>query len=123
MNVLLWILQGLGAVMYGASGIMKVFMFDRISADVRSFDALPRRVWQGFGVLELACVLGLVLPGVLHRQPALTGVAAALLAGESLVFLWVHARGREVSALVMSAVLGLLMAFVAWGRLAWLPLS
>ena len=43
MNVLLWVLQGLAALMYGASGVMKVFMFDQISGDVPSFGAMPRQ--------------------------------------------------------------------------------
>ena len=34
MNILLWVLQILAALLYGASGVMKVFMFDKISADV-----------------------------------------------------------------------------------------
>ena len=40
MNVLLWILQLLAALRYGASGVMKALMFNEISKDVRSFDAL-----------------------------------------------------------------------------------
>ena len=31
MNVLLWVLQIVAAILYGASGVMKVFMFDKIS--------------------------------------------------------------------------------------------
>ena len=31
MNVLLWVLQVLAALLYGASGVMKVFMFDKVS--------------------------------------------------------------------------------------------
>jgi len=34
---------------------------------------------------------------------------------ESLAFVWVHARYREVPPIVVSAVLGLLMAFLAYG--------
>lgn len=41
MNILLWVLQILAALIYGASGIMKVFLFDKVSADVPSFGALP----------------------------------------------------------------------------------
>lgn len=33
-NILLWVLQVLGALVYGASGVMKVFMRDTISADL-----------------------------------------------------------------------------------------
>ena len=31
MNILLWVLQLLAALLYAASGIMKVFMFDKVS--------------------------------------------------------------------------------------------
>ncbi len=44
-------------------------------------------------------------------------MAATVLAIESLVFIGVHARYREISPIVMSGVLGLVMAFVAYGRL------
>jgi hypothetical protein len=122
MNILLWILQGLAAVIYAASGVMKVFMFERISAQDRSFAALPRRVWAVLGILELVRVVGLIVPGVLHWQPALTGLAAVALTLESLVFIAVHARYRELTPIVLSAVLGLVMAFVAYGRMVLTPL-
>ena len=123
MNILLWGLQGLGALMYGASGLMKVFMFDKVSADVRSFGALPRDVWMALGVLELFCTIGLIVPGALHWQPALTTVAAAALALESLVFIWVHQQYREVGPTIMSSALGVVMAFVAAGRVALQPIA
>lgn len=123
MHVLLWVLQVLAALVYGASGVMKVFLFDRISADVPSFGALPREVWTALGVLELVCVVGLIVPAALHWRPALTGVAAALLALESLVFIGVHVKYAEVPPIVMSAALGLVMAFVAYGRLVLKPIA
>ncbi len=123
MNVLLWVLQALAALLYGASGVMKLFMFEKISADVPSFGALPRGAWTALGVLELLCVVGLILPAVMHWKPGLIGVAAAVLAAESLLFIWVHVQYREIGTIVMSAVLGLLMAFLAYGRLALQPLS
>ncbi len=118
MNILLWGLQGLAALLYGASGIMKIFMFDKISADVKSFGALPKRVWMVLGVIELVCVLGLIVPSVLRWQPSLTVVAAAVLSLESLVFIGVHVKYKETGTIVMCAVLGLLMAFLAYGRMA-----
>lgn len=123
MNVLLWILQGLAALLYGASGIMKVFLFERVSKDVRSFAALPRRAWLGLGLLELACTPALILPAALHWHPSLVATAAAALAIESLVFIWVHVRCREVPPILVSAVLGLSMAFLAHGRWVLSPLS
>lgn len=123
MNTLLWILQILAALMYAASGIMKVFLFDKVSHDVASFGALPRKAWAVLGVVELVCTVGLIAPAAFHWHPALTGMAAAILAVESLVFIWVHARYREMPPIVMSGVLGLLMAFVAYGRLVLQPIG
>jgi uncharacterized membrane protein YphA (DoxX/SURF4 family) len=122
MNILLWVLQVLAALMYGASGVMKVFMFDKISADVPSFGALPREGWMALGILELVCTVGLIVPAAFHWRPALTGVAATVLAIESLVFIWVHIQYRETASIIMCAVLGLLMAFIAYGRLVLKPI-
>ena len=123
MHIVLWILQGVGALLYGASGVMKVFLFDKVSGDVPSFGALPRQAWTALGMLELACVLGLILPAAFRWRPGLTVVAAGVLALESLVFIWVHVRYREVGSIVMSAALGLLMAFLAYGRLVLKPIA
>jgi hypothetical protein len=123
MNVLLWILQGLAALMYGASGVMKVFMFDKISGDVPSFGALPRQAWMALGIVELICVVGLILPAAFRWHSTLTVVAAVVLAIESLVFIGVHVKYHEVGSIVMVCVLGLLMAFIAYGRLVLSPLG
>ena len=122
MNILLWVLQVLAALLYGASGVMKVFLFDKVSGDVPSFGALPRKAWTALGILELACTGGLILPAALHWHPSLTVLAATVLVIESLVFIWVHVRYREIPPIVMSAVLGLLMAFVAYGRMVLQPI-
>jgi len=121
MNILLWVLQVIAALMYGASGVMKVFMFDKISGDVPSFGALPRNAWMVLGIVELVCVIGLIVPGAIHWRPSLTVLAAAVLAIESLVFIGVHVKYHEVAPIIMSAVLGLLMAFVAYGRMVLKP--
>jgi DoxX-like family len=122
MNVLLWVVQLIAALMYGSSGVMKVFMFDKISHDVPSFGALPRGAWRALGILELVCTLLLIVPGALHRWPQLTVLAAILLALESLAFIWVHAKYREMTPLILSAALGLAMAFVAYGRMILRPI-
>jgi len=122
MNILLWVLQVLGALVYGASGVMKVFLFDKVSADVQSFGALPRPAWTALGMIELVCVVGLIVPAALHWKPTLTVVAATVLALECLLFIWVHVQYREIPPIIMSCVLGLLMAFIAYGRLVLAPL-
>ncbi len=123
MNTLLWVLQVLAALLYAASGVMKVFLFDEIRTQVPSFGALPRGAWMFLGILELVCTVGLIVPAAVRWQPVLTVVAAAILAIESLVFIGVHVKYREVGSIIMSGVLGLLMAFIAYGRVVLSPLS
>jgi uncharacterized membrane protein YphA (DoxX/SURF4 family) len=122
-NIALWVLQILCALLYLASGVMKVFMFDKISEDVPSFGALPRNVWAGLGIVEVVCAVGLIVPDALHWMPQLTVMAAAVLAFESLVFIWVHVKYREVGTTILSAVLGLVVAFIAYGRIVLVPIS
>ena len=123
MHKLLWTLQALAAFLHGASGVMKVFLFDEISGDVPSFGALPREAWMALGLLELACVVGLIVPAALRWRPTLTVLAATLLAIESMVFIGVHVRHDEVGSIIMSAALGLVMAFVAYGRRVLRPIA
>jgi uncharacterized membrane protein YphA (DoxX/SURF4 family) len=123
MNILLWVLQVLAALMYSASGVMKIFMFDKISGEVPSFAALPRQAWMVLGIIELICVIGLIVPSAFNWRPMLTVFAAAVLAVESLVFIGVHVKYNEMGSIVMSGVLGLTMAFLAYGRAALHPIS
>ena len=76
MNILLWVVQGLAALMYGASGVMKVFMFDKISQDVPSFGALPRDAWLALGILGVWRVTHL-----LHADAPAPGTQATLVGG------------------------------------------
>jgi uncharacterized membrane protein YphA (DoxX/SURF4 family) len=122
MNILLWVLQLLAALLYGASGVMKVFMLDKVSEGVASFAALPRKAWMVLGIVELLCTAGLIVPDALHWHPPLTVIAATVLAIESLVFIGVHVKYRETTPIIMSAVLGLLMLFIAYGRMVLKPI-
>ena len=122
MNILLWVLQVLAALVYVASGVMKVFMFDKISGEVPSFGALPREAWMALGILELVCAVGLIIPSALHWHPPLTVLAAVVLAIESLVFIGVHVKYHETGSIIMSGVLGLIMAFIAYGRMVLRPI-
>ena len=64
----------------------------------------------------------MIVPSAFRWKPVLTPLAAAVLAIESLVFIGVHAKYRETGSIIMSGVLGLLMAFVAYGRMVLQPI-
>lgn len=71
----------------------------------------------------MVCVVGLIVPGVVGSQGWITPLAAAVLACESVIFVGVHVRYKEVGAIVMCVVLGLMMAFVAYGRWKLSPIG
>lgn len=83
---------------------------------------MSREAWMTLGIIELICTVGLIVPAAFHWMPGLTVVAATVLAIESLVFIWVHVRYREVPAIILSGALGLLMAYIAFGRMVLKPI-
>jgi DoxX-like family len=117
-DVALWIVQGLLAVVFGGSGVVKATrdrkrLFDDGITWVEDFSAGAVKT---IGVLEVLAAVGLVLPAVTGIAPVLTPLAAVgialLMAGAAVV----HVRRREIAFVGVIAVLFLAAAFVAWGR-------
>ena len=75
------------------------------------------------GISELAGGLGLLLPAALRIWPRLTGLAAAALALVMVLAVIFHIARGEAPAIGTNIVLGLLAAFVAWGRLYKAPIA
>ena len=117
MNVLLWIIQVALAFLYLSGGAYKVFKFDALANHLR---ALPRGGWRTLGALEMVGAILLVVPAV-------TPLAAAALALETLALAGLYARySRKLAAtnpMVWAVVMGLLVAFVAYGRYTLRPLA
>ena len=118
-NVALWIVQGLLALLFLFTGGMKLAMpVDVLAAQSH----LPGPFMKFIATCEVLGALGLVLPGLFRIRPGLTPLAAA-----GLVIIMI---GAVVSTLVqglvgpaiLSAVVGLLAAYVAYGRWRLAPL-
>jgi len=119
MNVLLWVLQIGLALLYLAGGSYKVFKFDELANQMR---ALSRGGWRALGVLEMLGAVLLVVPAAAQWIPILTPLAATALALETLALAGLYARYSlklaATNPLVWAVVMGLLSAFVAYGRYA-----
>ena len=74
------------------------------------------------GITELICTIGLIVPSAFHWKRSLTVVAATVLTIESLVFIGVHVKYREITPIIFCCVLGLVMAFIAYGRMVLAPI-
>jgi putative oxidoreductase len=122
-NIALWVVGGLLALLFGFAGGSKALR--PLDAVKRSFpwaNAVPAGLVRFIGVCELLGALGLILPGVTHIAPGLTVAAAGGLALVMVFAATFHASRREYPNIGMNAVLLLLALFVVVGRLAWAPL-
>jgi hypothetical protein len=122
MNALLWILQVALALVYLAGGAYKLFMFDALASQM---SVLSRSGWGALGALEMLCGVMLVVPAAARWMPVLTPIAAAALALETLILAGLYAQYSfsltSTNPLVWAVAMGLLVAFVAYGRYALRP--
>jgi hypothetical protein len=122
MNILLWILQGVLALLCLSGGAYKTFSFDEVA---KQMTALPRGGWAAVGVFEMLVAVLLIVPAATGRMPVLTPLAAAVLALEAAALAVVYARySLELdmsNPLVWAVVMALLAAIVAYGRFVQLP--
>jgi uncharacterized membrane protein YphA (DoxX/SURF4 family) len=118
MTYVLWIVQGLLALIFLFAGGTKLILPLEVLASMGSPNQipLPGLFVRFIGVAEVLGALGLILPGLLRIRPGLTPLAAAglviIMIGATILTL---AGGDGASALI-PLVVGLLSAFVAYGR-------
>jgi uncharacterized membrane protein YphA (DoxX/SURF4 family) len=113
MTYALWIVQGLLALLFLWAGGMKLVL--PVEAMTEQMP-LPGLFLRFIGVAEVLGALGLILPGLLRRRPALTPLAAA---GLVLIMIGATVLTLASGAIAMALfplVVGLLAAFVAYGR-------
>lgn len=126
MNTVLWIAQGVLALLFVMSGAMK------LAKTREALAANPKMGWvndvsPGFikfiATAELAGALGMVLPGLIGVAPVLTPIAAIGLVVLMLGATATHIRRKETPFAGMTLAFAAIAAFVAYGRLGPAPLS
>jgi uncharacterized membrane protein YphA (DoxX/SURF4 family) len=113
MSKALWIVQGLLALLFLFAGGMKLILpIEEMTKDM----PLPGLFLRFIGVVEVLGGIGLILPELTGIRPGLAPLAAAglviIMIGATALTL---ASGAVVTALI-PLVVGLLAAFVAYGR-------
>ena len=113
LNVLLWIAQGLLAVVFLFAGGMKLIL--PLSAMAGPI-SLPGPFLRFIGVAEVLGAIGLILPGLLRIRTELTPLAAAglviIMTGATVITV----LGGAVAPALIPLTVGLLSASVAYGR-------
>ena len=120
MNIALWIVQALLAALFLFAGAMKFIM--PIEEMTKQMPGMPGWFLHFIGVAEILGGLGLILPGLVRARPGLTPVAAAglvvIMIGATVISLKIGPAAQALLPLVV----GLLAAFVAYGRWRVAPL-
>ena len=119
MNIALWIVAGLLAVAYLASGVGKLIVPREKLATFRGAgwveDFSPGAI-KAIGALEVLAAIGLILPAALDIAPVLVPLAAVGLVSIMAGAVLTRIRRHETGPMVADMVYLTLAALVAWGR-------
>jgi uncharacterized membrane protein YphA (DoxX/SURF4 family) len=120
MNVALWIIQGLLAALFVFSGGMKLVLpIEKMQDPV----ALPGLFLRFIGVCELLGGIGLILPSLLRIRPGLTPLAAAGLVVIMIGAVVITVIYMGVASALIPLLVGILAAFITYGRSRLAPIS
>jgi hypothetical protein len=121
MTYVLWTIQVLLALLFLFAGSMK--WIQPIEEMTKQVPNMPGWFLRFIGLAEMLGGLGLLLPGLLRIRPGLTPLAAAglviIMIGATVVTVMI---GGGAMALI-PLVVGILAAFVAYGRWQLAPLG
>jgi hypothetical protein len=114
MNLTLWIVQALLGLFFAlGSGAPKLLLPpEMLPLPI----PLPRPFVLFVGVAEVLGGLGLILPGLLGIQPGLTPLAAAGLVLVTIGAAVYQLTAGQVESALFATTVGLVCAFVAYGR-------
>jgi putative oxidoreductase len=124
LNISLWVAQGLLAAMFLMAGAMKSTQpIEQLATSLPWVKEVPTGLVRFIGIGEFLGAVGLILPSLLRIQPKLTTYAAIGIATIMLFALVFHVSKGETSLIGMNIVIGLIAAFVAWGRTKKVPIQ
>lgn len=114
MNIALWILQVLLAAVFAAHGWMLVSPPPELLPVINEQLGVAFRLF--LGVAEIAGAIGVVLPAITRIMPWLTSLAAGSLGFVVASATVLHVARNEIGSAVITAILFLMAAFVAYAR-------
>jgi uncharacterized membrane protein YphA (DoxX/SURF4 family) len=117
MNVFLWILQILLAVVLAAAGAVKIAQpREKLAANMSWVESRTDQQVKAIGAVEVLGALGLILPAVTNIAPILTPIAAAGVAIIMIGAALTHISRKEYTEIAPSVVLFVIAALIAWDR-------
>lgn len=122
MNRALWAVQILLGVSFIGVGIMHFVVPPGLPAPMAWMYDLPAELHYVSGTAEILGGLGLILPGLTRIQTWLTPLAALGLTAVMTLAIVYHVGRDEYQNIAFNLTLGILAAFVAYGRWRLSPL-
>lgn len=117
-HITLWLVQIVLASMFGLAGTMKAATpIAVLSQKMAWVGSVPSGLVRFIGVCELAGAIGLILPAATRIKPGLTALAATGLLAVMVLAIPFHLSRGETKLIGVPVTLGLMAAFVTWGRL------
>ena len=125
MNVILWVLQVLLALLFLFAGGTKLILPISVLTQMQSPNQVMLPGWfiRFIGVAEVLGGLGLVLPGLLRNRQYLTSLAALGLAIIMVGAVVITIMGDGVQMAIGPFVILLLLLFIAYARWRVRPLG
>jgi hypothetical protein len=121
MNILLWVLQVLLALVFLAHGGLLLFPPAAVADQMNA--TLPRWFQLFLGVAEALAGVGLTLPGLTRIQPWLVACAAAGLMFVMICATGFHVMRGEFSSAGITLILLAMATFVAYARWRIAPMQ
>jgi len=116
MNIALWAIQGILALMFIAAGSMKAFQYEKAKTSLPWVKEYSRGYVAFIGISEVLGGIGLIVPFATGIAPVLTSIAAIALAFIMILAAVFHTKRKEYQGLVMNIILLALAVFIAIGR-------
>jgi uncharacterized membrane protein YphA (DoxX/SURF4 family) len=118
LNVLLWVVQVLLALLFTFAGAMKFVMpVEEMTKQI----ALPGWFLHFVGACEILGAIALILPGILRIRTGLTPLAASALVIIMIGATAVNVKLGQRGAALTTVIVGLLLVFVAYNRRRMAP--
>ena len=114
MNILLWVLQVCLAAAFLAHGLL--FLSPPAEMVEQMNASLPRWFQLFLGIAEVSAAIGLTLPGVTRIKPSLVPLAAVGIMIVTISATVYHAARSEWSSALITLLLFVMAAFLAYMR-------
>ena len=118
MNIVLWALQVVLALLCISGGAFQIFKIEDLKKTVAAMRELPRGLWAFMGAFGIVAGLGLILPAATNVLPILTPISAVAVAAQSVLITALYVRFGDKAPRPYSMTMAVIAAFIAYGRFA-----